>query len=113
MQAYWDAPIFAEHLEVRSNRLDARIINHKTKQVITLEWVNNRQENHGPLRWELKQQFPSYKIVQRNIIIDVLGGWSKDLNNIMLTLVGKRSGSVLRKMQKAVLSGSANIVKTF
>ena len=36
-QAFWDVPLFAEHQEVRANRLDARIINHESKRVITLE----------------------------------------------------------------------------
>ena len=48
VQAYWDVPMFAEHQEMRSNRVDAHIINHKSKQVTTLEmncpWVNNREE---------------------------------------------------------------------
>ena len=69
VQAYWDVPVFAEHQEMRSNRVDAYIVNHKSKQVTTLEmscpWVNNREKKseektlkYGPLRWELKQQFP-------------------------------------------------------
>jgi len=73
VQAYWDVPMFAEHQEMRSNRVDARIANHKSKQVTTLEmscpWVNNREKNseektlkYGPLRWELKQQFPGYEV---------------------------------------------------
>ena len=75
VQAYWDVLMFAEHQEMRSNRVDARIVNHKSKQVITLEmscpWVNNREKKseektfkYGPLRWELKQQFPGYEVQQ-------------------------------------------------
>ena len=37
VQAFWDVPLFAEHREVRANRVDACIINHLSKQVITLE----------------------------------------------------------------------------
>ena len=77
--------MFAEHQEMRSRRVDARIVNHKSKQVTTLEmscpWVNNREKKseektlkYGPLRWELKQQFSGYKVQQHNIIIDALGG---------------------------------------
>jgi len=29
--AFWDVPLFAEHQEVRANRVDARIINHVSK----------------------------------------------------------------------------------
>ena len=36
-QAIRDVPLFAEHQEVRANRVDARIINHVSKRVITLE----------------------------------------------------------------------------
>ena len=28
VQAYWDVPMFSEHQEMRSNRVDARIVNH-------------------------------------------------------------------------------------
>jgi len=69
VQVYWDEPMFAEHQEMRSNWEDARIVNHKSRQVTALEmscpWSNNRENNseektfkYGPLRWELKQQFP-------------------------------------------------------
>lgn len=79
--------LFAEHQEVRANRLDARIVNHKTKEVIALEmsyacpWVRNRDKKnientmkYGPLRWELKQQYPGYDVKQLNCIMNALGG---------------------------------------
>ena len=50
---------------------------------------------------------------QYNIIMDVLGGWSRDLDVTMKELVGSRSKRVLQNMQKAVLSGSLNIARTF
>lgn len=44
-QSYWDLLVFAEHEEMRCNRVDARIVNHNSKQIITLKvncpWVNN------------------------------------------------------------------------
>ena len=56
-------PAYAEQQELRVNKVDARIINHKTKQVITLEmscpWIGDREKKSeektlkcGPLRWE-------------------------------------------------------------
>ena len=94
--------------------MDARIVNHKCKRVVTLEmscpWVNNRKRKdekkalkYRPLRWELKQQLPDYEMKQYNIIIDALGGWSRDLD------VRGRSTDVLRKIQRAVFSGTLNI----
>ena len=84
--AYWDVPLFADTTHVKANRIDARIIDKERKQVKLLEmscpWVENREEKavektskYGPLRWELQQRHPDYKITQYNIIIDVLGGY--------------------------------------
>ena len=61
----------------------------------------------------MKQRLPGYDIAQYNIIIDVLGEWSKDLDATLQTLVGNRAKDVLRKMQKACLSGTRNIARTF
>ena len=33
MSQHWDEPVFAEHQEMRSNRVDACIVNHKGKEV--------------------------------------------------------------------------------
>ena len=112
--------IIAVHEEVTANRVDARIIDHQTKRVITLEmscpWITNPTKKtlkYGPLKWELKQQYQGYEVRQYNIIMDVLGGWSRDLDVTMKELVGSRSKRVLQNMQKAVLSGSLNIARTF
>ena len=68
---------------------------------------------YGLLRWELKQQYPGYEVKQFGIIIDVLGGWSVDLEETMKDLVGQRSRSVLRRMQKVILSHSLDILRAF
>ncbi|PFX20993.1 hypothetical protein AWC38_SpisGene14545 [Stylophora pistillata] len=124
VKAYWDVPIFADQQEVRCIRVDARIVNHICKRVVTLEvscpWVNNRTRKdeektlkYGPLRWELRQQFPDYEVKQYNIIMDALVGWSRELDVMLRELAGGRSTDVLRKMQRAVLSGTLNIARTF
>ena len=48
VQAFWDVPVFADHEEVRCNRVEARIVtDHKTKLLTTrafemsCPWVNN------------------------------------------------------------------------
>ena len=55
----------------------------------------------------------SYKIVQLNVIMDVLGGWFKELDVEMNKILDARSCDVLKRMQKAVLSSSLNIARTF
>ena len=51
--------------------------------------------------------------VQFNIIIDVLWGWSVDLEETIKDLVGQRSRSVLRRRQNVILSHSLNIARAF
>ena len=53
---------------------------------------------YAALRWELKQQYPGYEVKQYNVIIDVLGGWSEDLEAKMKELVGERTKHVLKRM---------------
>ena len=101
-QAYWDIPVFAVSEQLRQNRVDARFIDHEKKRVLAVEmscpWTENRKETRRedhqvcPLRWELKQQFPGYDIRQYKIIIDVLGGWSRGVDEAMTELFGARGG---------------------
>ena len=42
---------------------------------------------YAPLRLELKRQHPGYKIRQFNIVIDALGGYSRNLKEEVKTLV--------------------------
>ena len=124
VQVLWDVPVYADYHEVRANRVDARIINHKSKQVLTLEmscpWIDNRARKdeektlkYGPLRWELKQQYKGYTVEQRNIIIDVLGGWSCELDAELHKLSGPKSRDVLKRMQKSIISSTLNLARTF
>ena len=45
VQAYWDVPVYGEYQELRANRVNARIVNNRDKQVIALEmscpWVRS------------------------------------------------------------------------
>ena len=78
-------------------------------------WTENRekkQEENITLRWVVKQQFPGYDIRQYNIIIDVLGGWSREVDEAMTELFGARGGEILLRMQKAVISHTLNITRT-
>ncbi|PFX16671.1 hypothetical protein AWC38_SpisGene19040 [Stylophora pistillata] len=122
--AYWDIPVFADQTEVRANRIDGRIGDKARKTVTLLEmscpWVDNRDHKdeekmikYAPLRLELKRQYPGFNIIQYNIIIDVLGGYSKDLKKSVRELVGsERSTAVLGRMQKSVVSSSLKIFES-
>ena len=54
-----------------------------------------------------------YEISQYNIIVDILGGWSTDMEVDVKELVGRRQRDVLKKMQRACLSIILNIARTF
>ena len=116
--------VYAEHAHVRANPFDVCFVDHKAKQVwavqISCPWIDNRAKKveekaikYGPLLLELKQQHPGYEVQQCNIIIDALGGWSKDVEETMKKLVGTRSKCVLGKLQKATISYSLHIALYF
>ena len=119
---FWDAPVYAEKTEVRANRIDARVVDKQ--KVLLLEmscpWMAKRKQKkeektskYAPLRWEMRQQYPHYKISQHNIIIDVVGGVSrKTLHNIK-ELIGVRADKILLDMQKAVIARTLNIARSF
>ena len=85
VQAVWDVPVYADHVTVRANRVDARIVDSTatsvTLQEMSCPWLNNKEtkscekkEKYAPVRLELKRQFPGYQVKQFNIVMDVLGG---------------------------------------
>ena len=123
-KAFWDVAVYAEHTYVRANRVDVRFVDHKAKQVFQKKWatlrliivqrrLKEKAIKYVPLLLELKQQHPGYELQQWNIIIDTLGGWSKDVEETMKKLVGTRSKCVLEKTQKATISYSLHIARYF
>jgi len=123
VRALWDVPLFADTTQVRANRIDVQFIDKTERKVILIEmscpWISNRAvkaeektRKYGPLRLELKRQYPGYQLTQHNIIMDVLGGYSEDVRKSIQSLVGERSQLVLKKMQKAMLTSTLNIARS-
>ena len=87
VQAYWDVPVYGEYQEHRANRVDARIVNNREKQVVALEmhcpWVSRVRDQ--PVQYHLR----------------CTRGWSKDLDVTLQKLVGSKAKGVLKKMQMA------------
>ena len=92
--AYWDIPLYADDTHVKANRIDATIVDEENKKVSVIEmscpWVENKEEKDaekttkcGPFRWELEQRYPEYRVRQFNIIVDVLGGYSRDVRKAL------------------------------
>ncbi|CAH3123920.1 unnamed protein product [Porites lobata] len=76
-EAFRDIPIYADHNEVRANRIDARLVSHERKEVCTTEmscpWIESRAKKdeektlkYGPMMWELKQRYNGYRVEQYN-----------------------------------------------
>ena len=67
-EAFWDIPINAVHNEVRAKRIDARLVSHERKEVITIESRAKKDEEktlkYGPMMWELKQRYNGYRVEQ-------------------------------------------------
>ena len=73
-KAFWDVPVYAKSVMVKANRIDARIVEKERKRVVVIEmscpWMDSRAikdaektAKSGPLRWELKQQYPGYEVL--------------------------------------------------
>ena len=56
---------------------------------------------YGPLRWELQERYPGYTVQQYNIIMDMLGGWSRTLEEGLQKLLGKKDKRCARKHVEA------------
>ena len=115
--------MYADHQEVRANRVDARVVNHVSKKVMTIEMscprISNREKKseektmkYGPLRWELKEKYKGYEVHQYNIIMDVLGGWSEETEISVQSLVGRKTTHVLESAAGCFI-GDAQYCKNF
>ena len=91
-------------MQRRNSRMIARIRKH-----ITLQMSGKKCVHFPP---------PPPPLIIIVIIIIIrslmsLGGWSQEMDTTMYEIVGSRSKKVLKRMQKAALSGTFNIAWTF
>ena len=68
---------------------------------------------YSQLRLELTNRYPDYKVNQYNLIMDVVVGCSKEVEQNVKELVGDKCESIMRQMQKAILSSSLHIARMF
>ena len=83
-------------------------------------WVENREEKdaekttkYGPLRRELEQRYPEYRVTQFNIIVNVLGGYSRDVRKALKEQVGDKSDTIALQIKKSVITSSLSIARRF
>ena len=83
-------------------------------------WLENRDSKDfekttkdSQLRLDLTNRYAEYKVNQYNIIMDVLGGCSKEVEQNIKELVGDKCESIMRQMQKKILTSSLHIARMF
>ena len=64
------------------------------------------------MMWELKQRYIGYRVEQYNVIIDVLGEYSKQ-REVGEEATWSESTGPLERMQKSVISNTFNIARAF
>ena len=94
-KAYWDIPFFAVSEQVRQSGCEIYRSQEEESSggrnelpVDREQRKETRREAHQvwPPMLGTQQQFPGYDIRQYNIIIDVLGGWSNEVDKAMREL---------------------------
>ena len=68
---------------------------------------------YSQLRLEMTNRYLEFKVNQYNIIMDVLGGCSKEVEQNIKELVGDKCESIMRQMQEAILTSSLHIARMF
>ena len=106
IEIMWDCSITtSSRPPEEGNRPDIYVTNHTDKEIDLLEMAcpswRNREATEE--REELKERHPGYKIQQINLIIDVLGGYDKQLKGKLDILIGRNETKwVLFEMQKTI-----------
>ena len=129
-QFYWDIPEYTgkdEELK-RPPRPDGKLIINKENEKkiylieMTVPWTENRKEKYlykaskyVNILQSLKLEYPGYTIDQITTVMDVFGGYGKDLiDNIGKVIKCKANvESIITNMQKSVISSAANLSRTF
>ena len=127
---WWDVPEFtgaSEELHERNaKRPDGKLKMKKEKKIFLIEmscpWLDKRNEKYTlkidkyrDIISNIKREEPEYTVDQITLIIDSLGGYSKNLHeNIYKVIKDTRViKSIILRMQKTVLSESVHIARRF
>ena len=78
-------------------------------------WLDNREgkemektQKYGPLMWELREKNPGY---QWNSLTS--SWYSADVSQAVKELVVEKSATILKRMQRSVISSTLNIARSF
>ena len=130
IEFWWDVPEYTGRDEESQHppRPDGKLFidREDDKRIYLLEmtvpWTENRSEKYKykcekymNILQALQFEYPQHKVDQITIVMDVFGGYGQDLIDNIGKVFAKKQDvqSIIRNMQKSVVSSSANLSRTF
>lgn len=127
---WWDIPQYTGRDDEPENPLrpDGKVMmeNENGKFIylieMTVPWSEIREDRYmfkckkyEMIQQSLKLEYPDYNIGQITLAIDVFGGYSKNLIENLSILISDKGtvNSIIKEMQKVVISSIANLSRTF
>ena len=125
---WWDIPEYTgrETESERPVRPDGKLRLQQSKEIFLIEmtvpWMGNRDEKlkykvgkYDDVQATLRYENPEYTVDQITLVIDVFGGYGRDLvDNIGKVVQSKRDVEmIVSNMQKSVISNCANLSRAF
>ena len=106
-------------------RPDGKIVMKNEKKVSLIEqtvpWITNREakvelkkNKYLQLQSFLRLEYEGYEIDQVTLVMDVFGGYGKDLGENIGKVLGKEEReNVIKNMQKSIIASEAHLVRVF
>ena len=127
---WWDCPEYTGHDNEVPHPLrpDGKIMinDGNAKKIflveMTVPWIENREEKYlhkckkyNNILQNLKFEYPNYEVDQITIVMDVFGGYGKDLTKNLKKIIKQKETvqSIITNMQKTIISSAANLSRTF
>ena len=89
---------------------------------MTVPWSENRvvklqhkTDKYNNIQAALKFEHPEYTVDQITLVMDVFGGYGKDLKDNIRKVVDSKTEMdvIINNMQKSIVSSGANLSRTF
>ena len=125
---WWDAPEYTgrDTESERPPRPDGKLILEQSKSIFLIEmtvpWIENRVEKlkhkiekYNNIQAALRFEYPEYTVDQITLVMDVFGGYGKDLKDNIRKVVDSKTEMdvIINNMQKSIVSSGANLSRTF
>ena len=106
-------------------RPDGKLVMKKEKKIYLIEqtvpWITNRdnkfefkEKKYQEVQTFIRLEYPGYTVDQITLVMDVFGGYSKNLiTNIEKVLSKEETKCVVNNMQKSVIASEAHLCRVF